>query len=268
MSRSTDPMTRRTRDAANAAAAVVVLFAGLWIATTQVHAIRDVSPFSEDPFDAVATYAAIFLPFVAGATWIRSLRHRGSLLPARTAARIRWGSTAAVVIVLTAAAADAVAIVGAGWPSGSGAVAGLVTGWVLIVIAASLGALVLLIRASATAANPSIEPGEPDVVDDGLALAIDIARLVRLHRPVGRLAAALERYLDRSPWSPRRHRVAFGVVLAVASGLSLSVWHIVREGPPPDLVAPVVFTTLGGIGVLAAYFATLVPLRLLRPPEP
>ena len=266
MSRSADPATRRTRDAANAAAAVVVLFAALWFLTTQVHAIRDVSPFGEDPFDAVATYATIVLPFVAGATWIRSLSHRGPVLPARTATRIRWGSTAAVLIVLAAALADLDAILTSGWPPAAGGIAGFVTAFVLALALAAGGALALLVRAGSAARAAAADPSEPDIVDDGLALATDLAALVRLERPVARLASRIERLLEEASWSPRRHRVAFGVVLGVACGTGFSLWHVIREGPPPDPVAPVVFTILGTAGVLAGYFGTVVPLRLLRPP--
>lgn len=158
MSRSPDPMTRITRDAANAAAAVVILFAGLWFVTTQVRAIRDVSPFGEDPWDAVATYAVIALPFVAGATWVRSLRHRGPVLPVRTAARIRWGSILAVAISLAAAAADASAIATTGWRSDAGAAAGFITAFVGIVIVAAVVALALLARAARSSASVSTDP--------------------------------------------------------------------------------------------------------------
>ena len=98
-------------------------------------------------------------------------------------------------------------------------------------------------------------------------MATDLAHLVRLERPIGRLAGAIERFLDESPWSPRRHRIAFGVVLAFACGAGFTLWHIVREGPPPSLELPIAFTLLGTAGVLAAYFGTLVPLRLIRPPD-
>lgn len=267
MSRSADSATRATRDAANVAALAVVLFALLWFVTTQVVAVRDLSPFAEDPFDAVATYAAIFLPIVAGATWIRSLRHRGAVLPRRTAGRIRWGSSVAALIVLAAALADFVAILGTGWPADAGAIALGVTGAVLLVALAASVAIALLARARGTAAGPDADPGEPDVVDDGLALAIDLAGLVHLDRPVRRVADLVEGFLDTSALSPRRHPIAFGVLAAAACGLAFTVWHLVREGPPPSIVAPVAFTILGTAGVLAAYLGTLRPLRLLRPPR-
>jgi len=60
--------TRATRRAANAAALAVVAYAVLWVVTTQIRAVRDLSPFSDDPWDYVASYASIFLPVVAGAT--------------------------------------------------------------------------------------------------------------------------------------------------------------------------------------------------------
>src|SRR5262245_5665693 len=107
MPRSSDPATRATRDAANAAAVAVVGYAVLWLVSTQVRAIREISPFAEDPWDAVASYAAIFLPFAAGATWIRSLGHRERVLPLSTAARIRWGSGLTGGIVLLAGIVDA-----------------------------------------------------------------------------------------------------------------------------------------------------------------
>jgi hypothetical protein len=45
--------TRSTRLAANVAAAAVVVYAVLWLLSTQVDAVRALSPFAEDPWDAV-----------------------------------------------------------------------------------------------------------------------------------------------------------------------------------------------------------------------
>ena len=270
---SPDPVTRSTRLAANAGAIAVVVYASLWFATTQVRSIRDVSPFAEDPWDAVASYAAIFLPMVAGATWIRSLRHRGPILPPATAARIRWGAGLAVAIVLASVAADLIAFVavpGPG-PAPDGRIA-LISG---LLAAASLGAVAataLLVRAAfmardARSTRLDVPPTsqEPDIVDDLLALAEDVARPIGLGPPVGRLSAAIERFLVRSPISPRRHRFAFGVVLAFAAALGFVVWHALVEGGWSSPAAMVAFGVLAGLGVLGIYLATLTPLRLLRP---
>ena len=238
----------------------VVAFAVLWFLTTQVQAVRAFSPFADDSWDAFATYAAIFLPFVAGPTWVRSLRHRGPVLPALTARRIRWGSSVAAAIVLIAAAVDLEAIVTIGWPSETGVVAIGATAVVLVAQAARVGGATPD-RAVAGAIS------EPDLVDDLLALALDVSRVLGLRRPVDRFATWLEQFLDGSAVSPRRHRIAFGVVLAVGAALAFDVWHAIREGPWISLTVPVVFGILVATGILAIYLGTLGPMRLLCPPR-
>src|SRR4051794_22278666 len=172
MSPSPDRMTRATREAANIAAAAVVVYAVLWLLSTQVSPIRAVSPFQVDPWDAFATYAAIFLPFVAGPTWVRSLRHRETVLPATIAARIRWGSGLASALVLVAAGTAAEAVATIGFDRGTGTPAALLTALVCASIGLSITAIVLTIRAASVAGRGSTEPdaSEPDIVDDVLAL--------------------------------------------------------------------------------------------------
>lgn len=271
---SPDPVTRSTRLAANAAAIAVVAYAVLWFATTQVRSIREVSPFAEDPWDLVASYAAIFLPLVAGATWVRSLRHREAILPPATAARIRWGAGLAVGIVLASLAADLVAFVTV--PRPGPATDGRIALIAMLLAAATLGAVaatLLLVRAAfvardapSTRLDSPMTSREPDIVDDLLALAEDAARPIGLGRPVGRLSAAIERFLDRSQLSPRRHRFLFGVVLAIAAAAAFDMWHAVVEGAWASPIVPLIFGSLIGVGVLGIYLGTVVPLRLLRSP--
>lgn len=273
MPRSSDRVTRATRLAANAAATAVVAFGVLWLLTTQVAAIRALSPFADDPWDAFATYAAVFLPVVAGATWIRSLGHRGPVLEPATAGRIRWGAGLSAAIVLVATLADAQAIVANGFPTDAGTAAPLIV-WLVGVtaVAAALG-VALVGRAGRIAGDgcrsfvSSSENAEPDVVDDLLGLAADAATAVGLRGPVERAAARFERFLENSALSPRRHRLIFGVVVAVAAAAAFDVWHTIREGPPASLVVPLIFGVLLASGVLAIYLGTLRPLRLLRPPR-
>jgi len=271
MPASSDPVTSATRLAANAAAASVVAFALLWLLTSQIADIRAFSPFADDPWDAVATYAAIFLPFVAGPTWIRSLRHRGPTLAPSTGRRIRWGSAVAAFIVGLAAAADVHAIVTVGWPIDAGVAAGWLTALIGVTLAAAVASLVLVARATRIAstsadASNGAEAFEPDLVDDLLVLATDIARPFGLRRPARSAADAIERFLDGSTMSPRRHRLLFGLTLALAAALALDAWHAIREGPWASPGVAVVFGILMASGVLAIYLGTLRPLRLLRPP--
>ena len=267
MPRPTDRSTRATRDAANVSAVAVVVYALLWLLSTQVATIRTISPFADDPWDAVATYSAIFLPFVAGATWIRSLRHRSPVLAPSTAARIRWGSGLAAGIVLVAAVIDVQAIVSIGFGDRAGTGATVLVCLVAASAALAGVGLALTIRASAIAGSPALADGavEPDIVDDVLGLADEVATVVGLRRPVERLASALERFLDGSPVSPRRHRLWFGVVLAVAVAGAYDGWHAIREGPWASAWVPVLFGSLIAAGILAIYLGTVVPLRLLRP---
>ncbi|MEO5941752.1 MAG: hypothetical protein ABIZ72_11950 [Candidatus Limnocylindrales bacterium] len=269
MAGSPDPLTRATRRAANVAASAVALYAVVWALSTQVEDLRASSPFAEDPWDAVASYAAIFLPVVAGATWIRSLRHRSLVLPARTARRIRWGAGLAAAIVLAAAAVDLQAIVSVGFAAGAGTAGLVVTALVGACLAISASAIGLIARA-AQIGPPDPDPDvttEPDLVEDLLALAADVSRPIRLRDGIVRVGGPLEAFLERSRWSPRRHRIGFGVVAAAATGVAYAAWHVFREGPSPNPGVLVVFAVLFGAGVLAAYLGTVAPLRLLRPPR-
>jgi hypothetical protein len=267
--------TRATRLAANVAAVAVTIYALLWVATTQVDLIREVSPFGEDPWDAVASYASIFLPIVAGATWIRSLRHRGATLPPVTAARIRWGAGLAVGIVLAAVGADLMAMATtvpvrtAPGDARPALVALLVAaaGLTAVAAAALLARAAFVSRAATAAAAPLVadDSPEPDVVDDLLALATDVSRPIGLGGLVGRLSLSIERFLDGSSLSPRRHRILFGVVLATGAAVAFDAWHAVVEGAWASPVVALIVGTLMAVGVLGIYLGTVVPLRLLRP---
>jgi hypothetical protein len=70
-------LTVSTRRAANATAAAVVSFAALYAGSTQIADVRAVSPFADDPFDAVVSFAVIGLALVVGATWLRSISSGG-----------------------------------------------------------------------------------------------------------------------------------------------------------------------------------------------
>jgi hypothetical protein len=271
MPRSPDLVTRRVRFAANAAAVAVVVFAVLWFATTQIESVRAVSPFAEDPYDLFASFAALFLPLVAGATWVRSLAHREPQLATAVARRIVLGSGIALAIVAVAVGADVVAMVATPtWPGPGGAERGLIVWLALITAVVTVLAAGLLVGAVVALRRPATvdfdTDTEPDVVDDALGLAVEVGALVRLGQAARRASLGIERFLERSPASPRRHRVGFGVVLALASAVAFVVWHAIREGPWASPAAALVFGLFPAVGILAIYLATLAPLRLLRPP--
>jgi hypothetical protein len=72
--------TRLTRRAANAAALVVVAFWALFVFSAELPAVRAHSPWAEDPYDAVVSFAALLVPVVAFLTCVRCRRWRGPAL--------------------------------------------------------------------------------------------------------------------------------------------------------------------------------------------
>jgi hypothetical protein len=273
---ATDDLTRSTRWAANAGAVAAVAYAALYFVTTQVKIVRAASPFGDDPWDVVVSYGAIFLAIVVGATAVRSVRHRGPCLEPLIAARIRTGVGMALITIGLTLVSDISALLFAPLPEPAAADDGrlaLIVGLILVSSATAIVATGLLIRAGTIAARtttdlPATDAPEPDILDDLLGLARDGAALLRpIRPPVDRLTAFVDRFLATSPASPRRHRLAFGIVAAVAAGLAFDVWHAIVEGPWGSLFALGLFALLTAGGVLAVYLATLGPLRLIRPPR-
>lgn len=260
-----DPATRATRLAANAAAVAVVAWAALYFVTTQIHVVRAASPFGNDPWDIVASYAAIFLPLVVGATAVRSLSHRGPHLEPATARRIRSGVGIALLTMGANVASDAAAILVIPRTTAD-ARSSLIIGLVLGAGAATLAATALLVRAMRTAQPATDDPHEPDLLDDLLILARGAAHLVRpIQRPTEKLVTAIDRFLAKSALSPRRHRLVVGLLGALVAGLAFDAWHAVMEGPWASAPVLILFATLAGGGVFVIYLITLVPLRLIRP---
>lgn len=252
-----DPATRATRLAANVAAVAVVAWAVLYVITTQIQSVRAASPFADDPWDAVVSYAAIFLPLVVGATGIRSLHHRGPRLEPAAARRIRSGVAFALAIILVNVASDAVALLAVRLPEPADGRLALMIGLVVVACLITVIATLLLVRAVRIGPSAPRDAGEPDLLDDLLGLAGEVPGMARV---TGRL----DRFLANSAASPRRHRLIFGLLAAVVAGLAFDVWRAIIEGPFGSPFALVLIASLAGGGVFVVYLMTLVPLRLIR----
>jgi hypothetical protein len=257
--------TRATRLAANTAACAVVLFGLLCFLTTQVQDLRETLPFTLDPYDAVVSYAVMAIGLVAGATWVRSLRHREPVLDPAVARRIRLGVGIALAIMGLTLVSDAVAY--AAPPADAGtelpwfvAALWLAPGIAVIAAAALLGNAVQ-VASRAGASTPSAP--EPDLLDDVLGLGDELAGRIPPLRPLRPVVSRTAAFLDRSGLSPRRHRLAVGVLGALATAVAFDVWHAFREGPWVPAGA-VVFGLLAGTGAIVIYGLTLRPLRLIR----
>ena len=80
-----------------------------------------------------------------------------------------------------------------------------------------------------------------------------------------RAADRFANWVERSPLSPRRHRVAVGLLGALVAGVGAIAWHAFREGAWNSVGVAVLFGALMVLGVAASYLLCLGPLRLLRP---
>ena len=259
--------TRTTRLAANAAAVAVVVFGLLCFLTTQVHALRETLPFTLDPYDAVVSYAVMAVALVAGVTWIRSLRHREPVLDAHVARRIRLGAGIVLAVIGLTLVSDVAAYLAP--PADARTelpwfVAGL---WLAAAIATLAAGILLVraVRAGSAAAADSAGP-EPDLLDDALGLGDELATRIRPLRPLRPVVTGTADFLDHSALSPRRHRLAVGILGALATAVAFDVWHAFREGPWVPAGA-VVFGLLVGLGAIVIYGLTLRPLRLIRPAD-
>ena len=196
--------------------------------TTQVRVVRDVSPFADDPWDLVASFAAIFLPLVVAATFVRSVAHRGAA--ARDAGR-RAGSRSG----REARSRSSLAVrddrhrrrssrrrARPATRAGSSVGSSCRPRRRDLPSCTGFAAAVRWRRAAGRAPpagrrSTSAPVAEPDVVDDALGLAVDVADSARL-RGVRRPVAVASRFLDRSPYAARGDiALAFGVVLALAA---------------------------------------------------
>jgi hypothetical protein len=260
--RPRDRTTRATRLAANAAVIAVVAWAILFLVTKQIPWVEAASPYANDPWDIVTSYAAIFLPIVVGATFVRSIRHRGQPLEPATARRIRTGVAMSLLTIGLNVASDALALLVVPLPEPVATTDGrlaLIIGLVAATGLITLLAGTLLVRAYGVGV-PKVAfdtATEPDLLDDLLGLAGEVPGVARLSGP-------LDRFLTTSGASPRRHRFVFGVLAAVLAGLAFDVWHALVEGPWASPAVLVLFGGLAGIGVLGGYLLTLGPLRLIR----
>ena len=222
-------------------------FVLLAIVTTQVDVIRSGLPFTEDPYDVITWFALIGIAVVGGATIVRWMGHRSGTYDPAVARRIAIGAAIATVVVTVAVLSDLLALVLVGAPRGS---AGFGIAMALLVLAGANALLGLAAiwrgRSSLRRAPPRIDP-EPDLIDEVGAIV----------GAVGARGAAVRfgTWVERSPMSPRRHRIAVGVVGALVAGIAAIIWHAFREGAWASPAAALLFGRC------------LEPLRLVRSPQ-
>jgi hypothetical protein len=240
--------------------AASVAFVLLVVVTTQVDVIRAGLPFTEDPFDAVTWFALIGVAIVGGATLVRAIGHRSGTYDPAVGRRIAIGAAIATVIASVAVLSDLLALVLVGVPHRSAGFAIVVALLTLAGADALIGlAAIWRARSSLRHAPPRIDP-EPDLIDE-------VGAIVGAVGARG-LAARLSGWVERSPLSPRRHRVIVGVLGALVAGIAAIAWHTLREGAWASPAPAALFGALMSVGVITPYLLCLEPLRLVRAADP
>jgi hypothetical protein len=236
-------------------AASFLVFA--WL-STQVAALRAVLPFTEDPYDAVVSYGVIGIGMVGAATVFRVVVHARQPYEPAVGRRVALGAALAMAMAVVAFASDAVAVVVVGVDLGAPGARVMVGLLGIGLVASCVAAYVAWSERAVLLDAPPAGGAEPDLLDDlGAAFGAVGAR---------RVGAWFASWSERSPFSPRRHRLIVGVVGGAVAGVGAVAWHAIREGPWASPGVAAVFGGLMAVGVLGAYLVALVPLRLLRAP--
>jgi len=229
-----------------------------WLAT-QVQVLRVGLAFTEDPYDAVVSFAVIGIAVVGGTTIFRVLVHARRPYDPAIGRRVAIGAVLSMAMAVVALASDALAVALVGVDLNAPGMRVMVG----LLAAGGLGSVVAIAvawreRAAILVAPDAAEP-EPDLLDDLGAFVAAIGAV--------RVASSLAAWVERSPLSPRRHRLLVGVVAGVAAGIGAIAWHSFREGPWASEAVALLFGALMAAGVCGAYLLGLVPLRLLRAPR-
>lgn len=229
-----------------------------WL-STQVEALRAELPFTEDPFDAVVSFAVIGIAVVGGTTIFRVLVHARRPYDPVIGRRVAIGAVLSTAMAVVAFASDALGVMLVGVDLGAPGMPVML--WLLA--AGGLGSVVAIVVAwrdrAALLVPPVSDEPEPDLLDDLGSFVAAIGAV--------RLASYLAAWVERSPLSPRRHRLLVGVVAGVVAGFGAIAWHAFREGPWVSEAVALFFGALMAAGVCGAYLLGLGPLRLLRSPR-
>ena len=270
--------TRVTLRAANAAAPAVVAFWALFVVSTQISPVREHSPWAEDPYDAVVSFAALVVPVVAAITFLRCQRWRGSRpMPAYAIRQILRGVGVALAGIGATVIVGVAALLAQARAEAWGPWFGLLVGMLVLTGTLALGAAALLVyalsRSRGYAAVRAVLPEEADAFDDIVIFLADAGVIVgRRFAWLGAEFTTAAHRLDatlRGSWlSPRRHQWAFCAVVAAVFGAAFSTLHSLAEGLAPDPgSALLVWSLYAGITatwVVVGYALLGRYLRLIR----
>ena len=250
-----DPATRAVLDAATATFVAVICFGILVGISTQLRSVRPQAPWEVDPYDAVASFAMLFVPIVAVLTWVRCVRWRHeAVYPSFAIVEIIRGCAVSLFAIAVTDAAYLAAVAQHGLPEDASLRAellGLLGVSVVTVVVASL----LLVPVSSQRRwrrSENALSGEHDAVDDVAELLRSApTKLPAVHELCVRTAGLLVP-LAGSNAGPRRHPWLFVATVSGAAGVAMAASEFVHEGLPPNVGVGILLVALFGAIIMVS----------------
>jgi hypothetical protein len=227
--------------------------------------LYDHVPWSDDPYDAVTSFAVFFVPLLALVCLVRIALFRRTeplaverVVGVLRASRLALGTM--IVTLLSDWTSVALQANRAAWIAGTGVMIAVIAVLSVVVAYGSLR----VFRAGRSIPHVSDDP--PPVTDwlsDVLLLA---ERCTRWLGPLSRFAHEVIAWLDRTVVTPiRRFPIAAAAGAALAFGVLLAFNTLLREGAGPALWIDVVVGSTGMFAFLVAAGAYVGLVRTERP---
>jgi hypothetical protein len=270
-----DGATRTVLDAAIATFVAVVCFGLLVGISTQLRSVRPQAPWEVDPYDAVASFAMMFVPIVAVLTWVRCVRWRHeAVYPSFAVVEIIRGCVVSLFAVAVTDAAYLAVVAQRGFPSDAPFRVELLGLLALSFVTVAVASLLVVPGWSSQRRSRRSEEllsGEQDAVDDvAELLRSPPASLAVLRGPFLRTAGLLVA-LAGSNAGPRRHPWLFVATISCGVGVSMAASEFLHEGLPPNVGVGVLVVALFGAVVtvsgLVGYALVGRYLHLVRSPQ-
>jgi hypothetical protein len=261
-------LTRRGVLAMLLAAAGFVFFAYV---TSHIAAVRDVTPWQDDPYDVVVSFTLFFVPLAAGLMLLRvPLCRRAQPLPASRLSGIqRAGTIVAISIGATLVADWSAVAVGAQRASWTGVTTLAVDALGLLTLVL-VGAVVMHARAVMSFRHQGSPEAGPDWLDD--AVALFVLTSARIHPRFGAAAAQGSALVIEGRHGVRRHPVATTLGASLLFGLALSLGEIIGGGGSSSAATAIrtfiLYGLIGGAGMAAFLTVAGRYLHLLRAEQP
>ena len=270
-----DPATRTVLDAAAATFVAVICFGLLVGISTQLRNVRPQAPWEVDPYDAVASFAMLFVPIVAVITWVRCVRwRREAVYPPFAVVEIIRGCMVSLFAIAVTDATYLAAVAQRGFPSDAplrAELLGLLGLSFVTVAIASLFVVPGWLSQRRSRGSESALSGEHDAVDDLAELLRSVPTKLPVLHELSVRSAGLLVALAGSNAGPRRHPWLFVATVSCAVGVTMAVSEFVHEGPPPNvgigILVVALFSAIVTVSGLVGYALVGRYLHLVRSPE-